>query len=132
MLRQFRDEFIANLPDGPDLIHQYYAIAPGIITRINTTSRRVKILAGILADVRDAVGLIEAGQNNAALIFYRSMTQRVSAAVEAYPRFSFPHQTPAVQFKADFGFETFGENKHTHHAVSASGNFSNFSKNASG
>ena len=82
VLRQFRDGFIAKLPDGPSLIEEYYAIAPGIVARINTAPTKAEILAGILADVRNAVGLIETGQNNAAFNLYRSMTQRISAAVD--------------------------------------------------
>jgi hypothetical protein len=83
VLRQFRDGFIANLPDGLALIEKYYAIAPGIVARINAAPTKAGILADILADVRNAVGLIEAGQNNAALNLYRSMTERVSAIVDA-------------------------------------------------
>ena len=82
VLRQFRDEFIAKLPDGPALIRDYYTMAPGIIARINTAPSKADILAGILVDVRKAVGLIEKGKNGAALNLYRRMTERVSANVD--------------------------------------------------
>jgi hypothetical protein len=81
VLRQFRDGFIAKLPDGPALIQHYYTVAPGIVARINTTPTKAEIFAGILADVRKAIELIEKGEGNAALNLYRSMTERVSAAV---------------------------------------------------
>jgi hypothetical protein len=87
VLRQFRDGFIAKLPNGPALIQDYYAIAPGIVARINSAPTKTAILAGILEDVRNAVGLIEKGQNDAAYNLYRSMTQRVSATVDTNKQF---------------------------------------------
>ena len=83
VLRRFRDGFIAKLPDGPSLIQNYYAIAPGLVARINNAPTKAAILAGIMEDVRSAVSLIEKGQNDAAFNLYRSMTQRVSATDDA-------------------------------------------------
>ncbi len=51
------------------------------LRKLNTSPIRAEILAGILVDVRNAVGLIEAGQDSAALCVYRSMTERVGANV---------------------------------------------------
>lgn len=38
--RAFRDGYLASQPDGEALIHEYYNIAPGIVTCINTCSDR--------------------------------------------------------------------------------------------
>ncbi len=42
-LRHFRDEFVSNLPNGDELIKEYYEVAPKIVSAINRTKNPKKI-----------------------------------------------------------------------------------------
>lgn len=42
-MRMFRDEWLRNQPDGPDLIEDYYQTAPGIVEAIDREQERKSI-----------------------------------------------------------------------------------------
>jgi hypothetical protein len=79
VLRRFRDTYVARLPEGGSMISEYNAVAPLLVARIESAACRARILRGILADVRRAVVLIEAGEHAAALTLYRAMLARLRA-----------------------------------------------------
>jgi hypothetical protein len=76
-LRNFRDTYVSQLPEGASAIREYYRVAPLIVTRIHKSARRAEILGQILADVRDTMALIEAGRNETAFERYRDMVTRL-------------------------------------------------------
>lgn len=61
-LRKFRDYWLAIQPEGKELIEEYYAIAPGIVTAIDTSSEKDRIYMRILSDyIEPCIKLIEVG-----------------------------------------------------------------------
>lgn len=79
VLRQFRDGYLARLPHGPALIAEYYAIAPRIVARIQSSPQRGAALDAVLHDVRHAVSSIESGQQESALAVYSAMFTRLQS-----------------------------------------------------
>lgn len=49
-MRRVRDTWLVNQPDGPELIAEYYATAPGIVKAIDRRNDRFDIYAGIYHD----------------------------------------------------------------------------------
>jgi hypothetical protein len=81
-LRRFRDYYVRRLPDGPEMIEEYYRSAPVIVSRIQESLDRNSILESILGDVRRAVIAVEAEQPERALTIYQDLFARM------YMRFS--------------------------------------------
>lgn len=46
-MRAFRDEWLRDQPDGPELIDEYYKVAPNIVENINKEPNRREIFADI-------------------------------------------------------------------------------------
>jgi hypothetical protein len=78
-LRQFRDNYVAALPEGPGLIAEYYRIAPTIIAELNRAPDADRLYAEIFRQVQAAVQHIKANRPAEAMRTYRRM---VSALVE--------------------------------------------------
>ncbi|MDR0902706.1 MAG: hypothetical protein LBM92_08060 [Opitutaceae bacterium] len=76
-LRQFRDRYVAHLPDGESLISEYYATAPGIVRAIQNHDKRSAILSDMLTEIRAVVTDIESGSSASAVTRYRTMFERL-------------------------------------------------------
>ncbi|MCL4537512.1 MAG: hypothetical protein M1610_07975 [Nitrospirae bacterium] len=67
-LRQFRDEYVRNLPNGTQLIHEYYNIAPQIIAGINSSEDPMKVYEGLYEKLVTNLELIRGGKKGEALM----------------------------------------------------------------
>ena len=67
LMRKFRDEYIRLLPDGSNLIEDYYRTAPLIVQRIKSGMDADAVLENLLSTVRSVVELIQAGRKSEAL-----------------------------------------------------------------
>ncbi len=75
VLREFRDGYLASLPNGEAMTREYYRVAPAIVQRIMRTPSREAILARIYTTIRKTVTLIEKEQFPSALRAYSEMFQ---------------------------------------------------------
>lgn len=73
VLRRFRDNYVARLPQGNSVLAEYYRVAPVIVERIQQSADRDTALANALSTVRRAVEQIEAGQSAEAFALYTAM-----------------------------------------------------------
>lgn len=73
VLRTFRDEFLAPLPIGTDLIECYYRQAPGIVEAINASAKRHITYDRIYQVIRFCVDAIKSGHDAIALAAYCEM-----------------------------------------------------------
>lgn len=70
-LRIFRDEYVRNLPEGSQLIREYYKIAPLIVARINSTGNPKEIYLSLYERlVSKSLQLIYSGKNDEAFKNY--------------------------------------------------------------
>ena len=77
-LRTFRDGFIANLPEGRNLIGDYYRVAPKIVSSIRTRPDSHDIFSRIFKeDVLVAVDKVKKGDSAGALQHYKEMVCRL-------------------------------------------------------
>lgn len=77
-LRAYRDNWLANQPEGKTLIEQYYAVAPKIVSVINDRADRASIYDRIYNTmVRPCVELIEKNRMDEALEMYTMMTKKL-------------------------------------------------------
>lgn len=75
VLRDFRDNWLANQPDGQRDIDEYYKIAPEIVKRIHESNDRIDILKGLYEQlVKPCVEYIRTAQYNEAWALYRCVT----------------------------------------------------------
>ena len=66
-LRAFRDTYVKSLPEGKRLIHEYYAIAPGIVAAINQEKDARQIWLRLYKRlVSRSISLIQSGSADAA------------------------------------------------------------------
>ena len=72
-LRQFRDRVLLQSPTGRRAVQEYYAIAPEIVSRINSTPDVQYVWNQVYGNVQRAVHLVQTGQFNAAFDHYKSM-----------------------------------------------------------
>jgi hypothetical protein len=79
VLRQFRDNYVTQQPNGRNVIAEYYANAPRIVAQIGRSHQRAAILQTVLSDVRHAVFLIENGEHKSAFDVYTTMFRRLQA-----------------------------------------------------
>ncbi len=78
ILRRFRDEYVAVLPEGHDLLAHYARVAPAIVTRICELPERREIFEDIYSQlVAVAIELIEKGKRESALDLYRCYVLRL-------------------------------------------------------
>lgn len=77
-LRYFRDNFVANSPNGKKLIEDYKQISPKIVESIKKKPNSHKIFSDIFEnDIEEAVSLINNGKYEDALSLYVNMTNRL-------------------------------------------------------
>ncbi len=72
VMRDFRDNYVATLPEGPGIISTYYEVAPAIIDRINTDGAKELIYAYMLSRLRTVVEMIQSGRHAEAHALYIS------------------------------------------------------------
>ena len=73
-LRKFRDDFVAQMPDGRKMIEEYYETAPEIVIAINAKGNGNEIFKGLFSEINDIVLLIEDGKSAEAVLAYRNLT----------------------------------------------------------
>lgn len=71
-LRKFRDEYVRTLPNGEELIKEYYATAPSIVEAIKKQNKE-ETFDYIFDVITECVELIKVGNNEEALKRYRGM-----------------------------------------------------------
>ena len=67
VMRSFRDKYIASLPYDAELVEDYYRTAPTIAQRMKADANSAVRFEALLATIRSAVTLIEAGREADAL-----------------------------------------------------------------
>jgi hypothetical protein len=72
-LRRFRDTYVMSLPDGAEVVTEYYNSAPILLKYIDSSDDRVNILSDIFRSVSTTVELVESGQCEKAKAIYASM-----------------------------------------------------------
>jgi hypothetical protein len=77
-LRRFRDEYVAQLPNGASILTQYYENSPQIVLAISNSPLAEAEYDEILSVVRDAVAHIEAGNNSNALSVYSELINKLA------------------------------------------------------
>jgi len=73
VLRSFRDNYIAHLPNGQMLISDYYERAPRILKHIRVSPYRSEILASTFNTIHKAIAEIEKREPALALETYRAL-----------------------------------------------------------
>ena len=77
-LRTFRDNYILSLPGGPELVQEYYEVAPEVVKRIYENKESERILGSLYDElVVPSVRLIRNGEYQEALIHYQSWVARL-------------------------------------------------------
>ena len=74
LFREFRDQYLLQQQDGPELIHEYYDIAPTIVKHISDTQQQEKIYHEIWDQyLMPCVHMIEEDKNEECCELYRNM-----------------------------------------------------------
>lgn len=66
VLRSFRDEYVRNLPNGNQVIQEYYEVAPQIVAAINRAASSKRIYLNLYEKVVWIVELIQSGRKDEA------------------------------------------------------------------
>ena len=69
-MRRLRDSYISKQPYGEKLIKDYYAEAPLIVDKINSSENKEEILEKMYEKITDIVKMIDTGHNDEAVIYY--------------------------------------------------------------
>lgn len=77
VLRKFRDEYMKSTEEGAALVKEYYAVAPQIVEKIETSVDEKKYYDGIYSVVTNCVQLIKAGKNEETLKEYKAMVENL-------------------------------------------------------
>ncbi len=72
-LRDFRDRYIKELPNGAQLLNEYYKNSPKILSALFLTESYKQELSMIFKRIIKAVGCIEVGDNEGALQQYKKI-----------------------------------------------------------
>ncbi len=81
VIRQFRDGYIAKLPDGGALISEYYQTAPQIVKAISLSPLKDEIWRYALQSIIDMAVKIESGENKIALDIYIKLVTDLKSKV---------------------------------------------------
>ncbi|MFM2029063.1 MAG: hypothetical protein RL517_254 [Pseudomonadota bacterium] len=74
ILRAFRDDYVASVPDGKREIEHYYKVSPLIVNNINALPNRDAVLSLINEKhLKPAIELILNGRNHEAYLRYKRM-----------------------------------------------------------
>lgn len=77
-MRRFRDSYLRNIPNGPEMIALYYEDAPAIVAAIQSHPQKQEILDGMYKQICEIVSMVEKGENDKAVISYLYMTYRLT------------------------------------------------------
>ena len=77
-MRKLRDHYISKQPYGKKLINDYYAEAPLIVDKINSSENKEEIFENVFEKITDIVKMVDAGQNDEAVICYMMLLQDLS------------------------------------------------------
>jgi len=75
--RDFRDNYVRNLPSGEEIIREYYNIAPSIITEIDKRENSEEIYQNIKREIDEALTLINLGKKEQAFTIYYNVVKRL-------------------------------------------------------
>lgn len=74
LLRDFRDGYMSRLPEGEQMIRQYYDVAPTIVKHIDRSENAQAVYDGIWNNyIRPCIGLIKEGRDEECCALYSSM-----------------------------------------------------------
>lgn len=76
-LRAFRDQYISKLNDGQNLIDQYYATAPLIVSKINSLPNKDEIYDRLYEHIQKCIFEIEHQNFSTALNLYKDMVEKL-------------------------------------------------------
>jgi hypothetical protein len=78
MLRKFRDEYVLGLPEGENIVADYYKTAPHIVEAISARDDAGKIWDRLYRGfIAPCVYFVEHGDNESAYVIYSSMVKRL-------------------------------------------------------
>lgn len=74
LLRDYRDQYLASLPDGDAMIREYYDVAPSIVKHINHREDSAEIYHGIWDSyLQPCISMIERGELSECKDLYKEM-----------------------------------------------------------
>lgn len=77
-LRNYRDSYLMNQPDGDEIVREYYDVAPTIVKRINRSEKKRDIYKEIWdAYLKPCLSFIENGENEACRELYVRMVREL-------------------------------------------------------
>ncbi len=76
-LRKFRDNYVRNLPDGIEIISNYYAESPELVRAISLTLQAKLEYRNIIEIVHKAINYINIGKNKEAFLVYKTMVEQL-------------------------------------------------------
>ncbi|WP_434686691.1 eCIS core domain-containing protein [Pseudanabaena minima] len=88
-LRQFRDQYMLNLPSGQDLVEFYYEQSPRIVNAIDKSERSEAIYEDLYQVIRGCVDVIHQANYHKALTTYIAMVLQLRD--EFTPELAVPH-----------------------------------------
>ena len=88
VLRRFRDEYLMQLGNGPELVRIYYEHSPGIVSAIRRRDEEDEIYERLYRIITGCVDRIKKGDNLYAYNTYRQMV--VDLAREFTPQIPLP------------------------------------------
>lgn len=78
LLRDYRDHYLQNRPDGEELIRRYYDVAPTIVKRINANPGRERIYRELWEDyLQPCIAMIEREDNESCCQLYVKMVEEL-------------------------------------------------------
>ena len=72
-LRNFRDTYVKQLPNGDDVLIEYYKYAPYIVDNIEKSDKKNSVLEKIYNNIKMMIPLIENGEQRQAYDSYKKM-----------------------------------------------------------
>lgn len=79
VLRNFRDGYMAKTEEGKALIEEYYAVAPAIVQKIESSNKADEYYKDIYQTVLRCIEAIRSGENETAVALYKQMVLKYQA-----------------------------------------------------
>lgn len=77
ILREFRDDYVMGLPNGPALVEEYYAVAPTIVQSIMQSPDKAAVLGRMFGTIQECVSQVESGCAHLAVTSYSQLFHRL-------------------------------------------------------
>jgi hypothetical protein len=85
LLRNYRDNYLASIPDGLEIVEEYYNIAPTIVNRIRKSDQNKEIFKNIWVEyLKPCITLIEKGLNEECKVIYIRMVRTLQEIYMPY------------------------------------------------